>query len=647
MPATHYAIPVLMPAVPRDDDTKRRERAVEALRKHFERTGGVRLESKYFTLGAFETAEEAKRVAGPDDKFGAAKLYDFLQDQPVVWVTITSHNDVIRPAALPHETFEWADFLSQLRPIAEVPSDAHREFIEASGLELRELFLNLALFDVKDDVESSLRNLPWTETVDLGERRGYVGNPHGVDPVATANSGQPYALLDAVVENMNDWMAEQEHEVRKQGVQCLKSKWDELEAALNALDCEEDEAEQHIDEWMSTIIDARGLVNVEPRGTAAVAAIPFVGTEAIYITFDGITSDIYNAVPDEHYFAMLDLLQVDLREWVTYLAERAGLGQPNWDLDLGAKLNEFLAMVRFDEKTGYHWDRKVVLDALRSELVDRLLPFAGDEVDAQLEPTRQYLFDIALEVLKGRATDLDKAWVEANLPPEEKAAWDAAPTFYSSREWDQFVQANCPSLIRRPNFEMAVVNLPQGNSISYEWKNAPQAAYNRPTPLISCQSLASMMSNANYSGNLVMAFEADLDDLQSIGRAVESDAADAERRVTVRNGYAHIHCYGNGAGDGEPLQGDWQFSSKDLKEKRLRLDNDTGSSYGIQGVFGQFLASGSSLKIEVPPQPEPPTPAGPGPRGGGLPPLPPSVVDVQHETAYGSTTSLSTPVRCF
>jgi hypothetical protein len=143
---------------------------------------------------------------------------------------------------------------------------------------------------------------------------------------------------------------------------------------------------------------------------------------------------------------------------------------------------------------------------------------------------------------------------------------------------------------------MALANLGSTGSVSHDWKNPPNAT---PTDaqLISNSKLTSILENANYSGNLVFAFSCDLDDLQKIGVAAQGDVA---KEIRVDGAYLHIHDYNNGAGDAEELDAVWKFTTDQLKDKSIVLRNDTRNNYGIQGVFGQFLASNCGIVITEP-----------------------------------------------
>lgn len=604
---------------------------------------------KTFALGAFATPEEAQAaIAQPGERILIEKLPEFVNSDNCVWVAVTSLNDPQSPAVLLRDVFHSEEIL--------LPLVARCESEEFSGQmanfdslvdapsncsAFRDAVTELVLHELKGNIHADLSHLPVKERIDLEGRGSFIGEGFGVDPVDTLLT-DPYALQNAAHEANIDYISETEHQAIRAAI---KDSWtnsaeEDLMPLLAEMGHDSPTIEDRLREWCEECTAHTGVMDLDLRGTCAITARPMLGKEGIYITFDGITSGAFNAVVDEDYLTMLDVLNIDPRQWVDHLATIAGMKQPNWDIDIKAIVDGTLQHARFDPETGYHWEgeasHKAVKDALlqavfhlppeqsaentqqeidaaaaaRTAYRDAVKNDAPDHeverlklaFDQAAEATREqpgredsetaeYLFDIALQVLLADAENiLAKELQSRGVDLEAMAAINS-----SSEQLKAF-----PQLIETPNYYMALANLgSEGAAVSYEWKNPPNEAP-QGAPLISSSNLVSILENCNYSGNLVIAFTCDLDDLQKIGVAAQEGQS---REVRVDGAYVHIHDYGNGAGDGEPMQLPWTFNTQDLKDGKIVLRNDTGSSYGIQGVFGQFLADNCGIVITEPGEP--------------------------------------------
>ena len=598
---------------------------------------------KTFALAAFSTPEEAQAaIAQPGERILIEKLPEFVNADNCVWVAVTSFNDPQSPAVLLRDVFHSEEVLLPL--VARCESEEFSgqmayfdSFVDApsGSTAFRDAITELVLHELKDNMRSDLARLPTEERIDLEGRGDYVGEAFDVDPVGQLLT-DPYALQHAADEANTDYIAETEHETI---CETIKNSWtnsaeEDLMPLLTELGHDNSAIEDRLREWCEECTAHTGVLDLKVRGTCAIAARPMLGKEGIYITFDGITSGAFNAVVDADYLAMLDVLNIDPRQWVDHLATIAGMKQPNWDIDLKAIVDGTLQHARFDPETGYHWEgeashkavKEVLLqaifhlppeqsteitqeqldaaaaaraayrDAVKNDAPDKEVEALKLAYDQAMEATREqpgredaetaeYLFDIALQALLADAENIVGKELQARGVDLDAMA--AIPS--SSDQLKAF-----PQLIETPNYYMALANLgSNGAAAAYDWKNPPNETP-QAAPLISSKNLVSILENCNYSGNLVIAFTCDLDDLQKIGVAAQEGQS---KEVRVDGAYVHIHDYGNGAGDGEPMQLPWTFNTQDLKNGTIVLRNDTGSSYGIQGVFGQFLADNCGIVI--------------------------------------------------
>lgn len=604
--------------------------------------------NKTFALSAFATATAAQEaVARPGERILVEDLPEFRNADNCVWVAVTSLKDPTLPAVLLREVFHSEEVIVPLLEACESPTfseqlAAFNELVAPGGwgdTPLREVFTQLVLHEVQSNMRDELGHLPATEIMDLSPRGDYVREPFDVDPIDTLLE-DPYALSNAAHEHNIDYIVNEESRAINTTVRdsWTNSAAEDLIPALTALGNDESTIEERLREWCQECTSHTGVLDFKLQGDCAITARPMLGKEGIYITFDGVTSSAYNAVVDADYLAMLDTLRIDVRGWVDHLATSAGLARPNWDIDLKGFVEGQLNNARHDPATGYHWDNRKLQDTLREDLLTAIfqLPakqsreIAQEDIDAltrahaayraavkddatpefelarlkqayddAMEATRpnekddanrkvaEYLMDIALQPLLVDADALDGAWqtahgVDLNALSAIKTSTEAYKTF--------------PQLNQAPQYCMALANIGSTGSVSHDWKNPPNVA---PTdaPLISNSKLTSILENANYSGNLVFAFSCDLDDLQRIGDATQGEAP---KEIRVDGAYLHIHDYNNGAGDGEELDAVWTFTTDQLKDKSIVLRNDTGNGYGIQGVFGQFLAENCGIVITEP-----------------------------------------------
>lgn len=601
----------------------------------------IESDGKTYALAAFASpaaAEEAVRKDG--DRFLAAAKPCFSNDDTYLWVCASSYNDTTLPAVLVREITLGDDILPRVLAACESPAMAEKlaafnDLVHApsSGLSpLRETLAQLALSEVTQELLDDLTCFPYDERVDATDHGRYVKTIGDVDPVAELLTN-PHAAQDAMIERNVDYIATQE----EQGIsEAIESVWtdgtaDDLLPPLETLGVDAAAVEERLNELASASTAYTGVIDLTLDGKCSIAARPMMQKEAIYLTFDGITSSAYNAVIDDSYCAMLDMLNIDVRSWVDHLAEIAGLPKPNWEIDLKGIVDAHLKKdARFDPATGFHWEGAEIREVLRAELTSAIFDQPSAEVgrekiqaavaarqayrqavkddapeatldtlhaameraqaDAQFaesDSNAEYLFNLALQVVIADAEQLDKEWLEA--AGVDTAALGAIES--STQQLQAF-----PQLVQCPGYCMALANLGSQGSLSHEWKNAPNKTPEAPA-LISHRKLVSIMENCSYSGNLVISFSCDLDELTKIGLAAQGDDP---KEIRVDGAWLHIHDYINGAGDCEPLDGVWTFTTDQLRNKQLLLDNDATDSYGIAGVFGDFQADDCGIVIADP-----------------------------------------------
>lgn len=592
---SHLSIPLDLPI----REAQERDRALHTLDRLLAAVGKkIEVNDKTYSLDVFATAAEAQQQLGQaDDQWKADAVARHNEGDHPLWLTITSEADPTRPAMLIRETFQLPEFIQILseRLADPVHAELVQDFLNVPSrtFTITEFLQDLVLHEVKDDMASNMSSLPYTERIDLGDRDRYLKEPFGVDPVATIQRGEEHrnALLLAADEANLDFIAEQEHGAIEEAMKEWSSKSEDLLPTLELLGVSEDEAEESLRDWAREITGFSGVVDLDLQGNCAISALPFNGNGPIYINFDGVTSSCMNAVIDEDYMAMLDMLRMDVRNWVDFLMDRNGLGPANWKLDLKGIVDALRPQMTpgiFGYETGgAHEISKQLAREIKSQLFN-LDPLYEEVTDTAAQ---DYLYGLAKEVLKAQAADLDKEWELANGIVESQLV-----VVTSSRENPNLERF--PQLAQHPQYQSWISSadhfLSEAPLSDYEWKNPPHKTSPLPC-LIRNSRLASVLENCNYSGNVVVSFEADLDDLQEIADGLYSDTG---KVVSVRNAYFHIHDYSNGAGDCEPMDSTWSFHTDDIKGKRLRLENDSCDSYGIQSVYGQFLAEGSSVVVQ-------------------------------------------------
>lgn len=636
---SHVILPVEV-SLPQDDPTHREKFAAvldQALKslgdsyEHFNKRFALSASPSY--AAAYEAAAKpARGILGADTEGFA---HETINQDTAVWVTVSCLDGApLATVQLVREALD-EEVLQALLEKYDSPAFAStREALNAltsSPDALRQVLLDVITYDLKSDIADELPRNPYEESVDVSDRHSYVGEAFDVDPVAQMFT-EPYALRDAATERNIDYIGSTENAAIQDTMKrCWSdSKQEDLMPLIETLGFSDDDVTARLEDFARDTQSQRGgAIEIKPQGAVAIAARPKLGKEGIYITFDGITSSRLNAVVDEDYLAMLDLLKVDPKAWVDHLAEAAGLGKANWDIDVKAIIDEHLQEARFDPATGYHWEGEALHESLRSTLIQSLFNPTTDAIDAEKVKaaedarvayraamkadapdeqlttlkdamsaaqeacfddmgestieTAKYLFDIALEVVKAKAEDLDAQWLQEHGVDLERLGQINSST-------EQL--ATFPQMAQMPHYYMAVANLNSGNSLSYEWSTPPHQPA-AEAPLISMGNLASVLDNANYSGNLVIAFDCDLDDLLKIGLAASSEKP---QEVTISGAYMHIHDYMNGAGDGEPLARPITIPVNDLASK-WDLRNDLANSYGISGVFGQFLAEDCGIML--------------------------------------------------
>lgn len=650
---SHFALP--LPVGIRHPITL--DQALPSMQAFFQLVGqSIEVNDKVYALRAWESAEIAEAaLRQSDDLWKATPLHKHQAEDKLLWLTITSLNDPTRPDMLIRETFPLPEFteilLARIANAQAIPEQAHMldnclaNFTSSGGepLTFKTLLLGLALHEVLNDIAVDMRGLPYTESMDLSDRDRYLKKPFDVDPVEAIQSDDPWALQNAAIEANVVYIGKSESDAVKEAMKSWASAQEDFEPVLDLLGVSEEEAEAFAEKEAEQIVQYAGALDFELKGNCAITAIPYVGTNQVYITFDGITSSFMNAVPDESYFAMLDMLRIDVRGWVDKLLTSNEMPAANWNIDIKALMdglptreNSFsnhqilagkVKQVLFNLPTdatplpvtnedaapptldGIATRIAQLRDQMRAEVSDEIYDKCSSELQAlyaeaaalkEVQENRDandgvhnYILAIAQQVLIAQADELDTQWYLDN-----GIDLDVLQSIDSSAAQ----RLRYPQLDNSPNYGIAMSNmaieLDSGNCF-YEWRTPPHKAATAPN-LISYASLIEIMNNASYSGNAVIAFEASLDDLTKIGNGLHGQ----DQQVTVSNAYFHIHDFNNGAGDGAALDGDWIFSTKDIKEKHLRIDNDSCDSYGIQGCFGQFLAEGSSIEVGELPQTE-------------------------------------------
>lgn len=623
----------------------------------------VEVNGKRYSLHAWTSAEAATAaLVKPGDQQKISSPYnDGGQADKRLWLSITSVGDPVPPKLLIRETFAEPEFvdiiMSRLGTLrmqnASASPDELNPLDKVSQIfsppnqktfDFKDLLVDLALKEVMDDIASDMRGLPYNENLDIDDRGGYLKKPFGVDPLVALKGGDDGrdALLNAAVDANDQFISELTDGAIDEAMKCWTESKEDLQPVLDILGVSEDDAKELLEERAREITAYTGVVNLKLSGKCAVAAIPSFDNETnIYISFDGITSSPFNACLDEHYFAMLDMLRIDVRSWVDYLLANSDVNLPpaNWDIDVKAMVDALpkdesstalyeafgqnlkRSLFQIESNSNEDEAKRTKIAALQQDagvlygLMQRLchpdLAASSDQEFNDLETKRNvilaelksleaelqtaasqdlltdYIFNIAKQVLMARGEEFDDQWNLEN---------GISSTELQSITSSSAQLARYPQLENAPDYFWKIYQSTNSSSqCDYDWKNSP---LNAPTEssLITHKKLFELLENSNYSGNVVFAFEVDLDEIDSMANAMHNPQG---AQVTVSNAYLHIHDYNNGAGDGVELDGDWSFNVNQLKAKSLRLDNDSCDTYGIQSVFGQFLAAGSSLKIQT------------------------------------------------
>lgn len=580
MTKAHLAIAIELPL--QTHNTENLRQATSALNTIFQGDGSpLLLDEGGISLSCLASLDEAKKAAGQDEIRVINPDAATIIDGKCAWVLLTSHDDPSL-AQLKHLADDFSpDVVVEL--LRQMESPVAREAVDVFNSttlnhSIQKVILDIILTDAKDDISRSLPKEPAAETVSIGYRNDYVKKYEDIDPVESILEGDPYAIENALNEANSDNIAEQDAFAIKQELDEWESKLDETnQNSFLLLGFEPEDVREHLQTWGEGLLSFRGGTQYcEAEGKVAIAASPQLGGIDVHIEFDGITSSRTDAVIDENFLAMLDTLQLDVRGWTSFLAEGADCGKINWDVNLQKIIQDHLPDARKDE-TGVHWDQ---VD-LYTPLMKEIFPDTENLIDG--ESTRDYLAPLVFEVLKAQAEKLDNQWKEAN-----GIDINALESFTSStNQRDAF-----PQLKDCPNHYMALVNQAPDGCLNYNWKNSPDE-----TPQVSLttnETLASVLDNSSYSGDFVIAFSCDLDDLKKIGKAMH---ADHDSEITINGAYMHIHSYSNGAGDGEPLDAPITISAKQLK-LTWTVMNDAAHHYGINETFGDFLASSCDIKIK-------------------------------------------------
>lgn len=378
------------------------------------------IDGKLFTFSAHpDQAAAQTALVGTEDRVHGERPGQQLSHQDhglSLCVAITSQDDPSFGRGLVAEALQ-PDVLNYLLRAAE-QGPAHQacaEFESAAGISLRQVLLDLVTYEVRLKIDDAIPSAPWKESVDAtGGLRGYVREIHGVDPVDTSLT-DPYAAINATMQANLDYLANQDAQVVREAMRHWDEERDDLSPSLDVLGYQEADVRDQLRDWCEeALAGVGGAVDLELDGTVAIGASPSSPSDgSIYITFDGLSSSSLNAVTDENYMAMLDTLQVDVRGWIDYLANRAGL-QPNWNFDLQKLADDHRHLARHDAVTGYHWASAGT--QLRTAIRDVLF-FSADPGLPDNLVSHQAAWLNAMERLQAleSQTDLNERWHRSAL----------------------------------------------------------------------------------------------------------------------------------------------------------------------------------------------------------------------------------------
>lgn len=637
MPDTHLILPIKLQSSPKHrgpSTSKLLGALLEACAQRIDVNGRI------YSINLYETPEFAFKALGLNTEnpwhasYQAAQIAKEEIDQSPwklvptreheandshVWLTITSIDVVCRPDLLLRETFQFPDFLYaiQNRLFTKEMEKSLKTFVDAMPASvgtykdpIDALLLQIAMEELKNDIATNLQRLPNDKVIAVDDRGNYLKSPFGVDPVEAAISQENrYSLADALNEHNVDYIDQLESQVEEEQIECFNEIEEDFLEVFASLNATAPEVKEEIREYIREIISYKGCVNLIPEGSCAVDAMPQVDGENMYIEFDGITSTALNAIQNNAYWGMLDLLHVDMKSWADYLLDVEGQQKANWNIDLKTLVDGFLETqvpgVYGYSTGGQHATLAGMAHAVKCSLFQlnpthdtaislrRPVGASGDIVytdqqliDGAINDSHSYVFNVALEVLVSQAKELDKQWLLDNGVDESRLQLN-----YTSKE--NVNLALYPQLAKSPNYSEWIARLSEGIAGDYEWTNPPHLT--SKNPLLTPKKLAKVLNNAGYDGSVVIAFQMELDELKDLSDGL---AFPEPHEVEVSNAYFHIQSFTNGAGDGMELDHDFTFACSDLQTRKMALLNDANKRYGITATFGEFLAANSSVRIQ-------------------------------------------------
>lgn len=597
-----YAVKLPLPVIHSNPEELQANapKATEALRVVFEHGRGhfINPQGNPFDIQVHTDREAALATLGQGAKEVTVDLRPFHKAASI-WITVEDPDapedstlSNIECAFCPESLtsfFEDANYGtdSPLKQLAELTTDGTESF--------KLLLRDALLADAVEDIENALPDEPYEETARLDERYGFVKAPWDIDPVDTILTGDRYALEQALDDANFDYVAQADDQVVEEVIKKYgnSTALEDIGLALETLGYPLDEIESELTQFaQDKLRENGGSITLKPEGTCALSVTPTipVGTrnerEGIYITFDGYTSSAHNAVIDDHYLAALDILRMDVKSWIDFLADDFGLNNINWDFDLKSVIDSEVANAR-QHSHGFVWEGATA-ERLAAKLQELLFVGNPDLLTPDLSTSPEesaieqfsdaqkdgidYLNDLTMEVLKHVAQDLDTKWLLDN-----GVDLDHMATLLSTRLREEAY----PQLKNWPNYTRAIEAC-MDNYLGYEWTNPPhkEAPSN---PVLTNALLHSIFTNASYSGVLTFAFQADLDDLNKM-----REAADIGNGCNfVIDGSVYVHSFDNGAGDGEPMTTPITVDAKDFIDNWI-IRNDAMRSYGIEGTYGNF-----------------------------------------------------------
>lgn len=594
-----YAVKMPLSVAPQANE----QQAVDALRAVFAqgRSHFINPQGNPFDIQIHTEQESALAALGTNAQELSVGIRPFYKAK-AIWLTV---QDPDTPEDSTQANIECAFSAESLTTFfeaanygADAPLKQLAELTTEGTATFNLLVRDALLSDAVENIQLALPKEPTEETVNLQDSySSFIKSPWDVDPVTSILSGDRYELEMALDEANIDYQFQNDDQVVNEVIQehADEAALDDILLALETLGYTADEVKADLSTYAEELLkDRGGAVCLKPEGTCALSVTPTipVGTrderEGIYITFDGYTSSICNAVIDDHYLAALDTLKMDVKSWIDYVADEFSLNPINWAFDLKAVIDSEVPNTRQHfhgmvwegataERLGLKLQELLFVgnpDLLSPDFLslDSLSESAIEQFsDAQKEGV-DYLNDLVMEVLKHIAQDLDTQWMLDNGIDLDH---------FASLPSTRMQQEAYPQIKNAPNYTRAIESC-MNNDLAYEWTHPPHKE--APTnPVLTNPLLRSIFNNASYSGVLTFAFQADLDDLQAMRSAADSNNGS---KFEI-DGSVYIHSFDNGAGDGEPMVAPITVDAKEFIDNWI-IRNDAMRSYGIEGTYGDF-----------------------------------------------------------